>query len=355
MRKTFSSVSLFTAIVLLVFCASLSAEWEEKKKYHYVPDGKKTAPTARDKKLAGLKKSLAPYRSAFEIETTTSNQVTAERGTRLSIPANAFVDGRGRLVAGKVSVRVTEVIDPLDFVGAGVDLTYFNEKDQREFFQSAGMFRVDAAAAGDEPVALAPGRKIGIEFPNVVPGDEFWVYRHDANMQWKRHGHNQQGEGNMFSVGTRRYSIDALNTWWNFDKPLPEIACAQGRVQWQKDAGRTAFTVHSVGISYKGSFARREQDLSSFRVNVHKGSIARFLVIDTSGRIGITPPVSVWNKTGFDRAEDAAKNVCQDIGTIEVAAVDETIASDKKRLSEFLGLEVREYRVNYDSPGKPGP
>ncbi len=343
MRKKCRPVSLFTVIVLLVFCASLYAEWEEKKKYHYVPDGKKTAPTARDKKLAGLKKSLAPYRSAFEIETITSNQVTAERGTRLSIPANAFVDGRGRPVAGKVSVRVT------------VDLTYFNEKDRREFFQSAGMFRVDAAVAGDEPVALAPGKKIGIEFPNVVPGDEFWVYRHDANMQWKRHGHNQQGEGSMFSVGTRRYSIDALNTWWNFDKPLPEIACAQGRVQWRKDAGRTAFTVHSVGISYKGSFARRKQDLSSFRVNVHKASIARFLVIDTSGRIGITPPVSVWNKTGFDRAEDAAKNVCQDIGTIEVAAVDETIASDKKRLSEFLGLEVREYRVNYDSPTKPVP
>ena len=99
MRKVLSPIFLFPAIGLLLICASLSAEWEEKKKYHYVPDGKKTAPTARDKKLAGLKKSLAPYRSTFEIETTTSNQVTAERGTRLSIPANAFVDGRGRPVA----------------------------------------------------------------------------------------------------------------------------------------------------------------------------------------------------------------------------------------------------------------
>ncbi|MFO1527014.1 MAG: hypothetical protein U1F16_13700 [Turneriella sp.] len=324
----------------------LGAEWEEKKKYHYLPEGKKGKSSAAQSKYGIIKKALAPPLSVFEIEPTQPNQIAAERGTRLTIPVNAFVDAKGRPVAGRVTLRVREVIDPLDFVGSGVDLTYFNDKGQREFFQSAGMFRVDAAT-GDQQVELAPGKKIGIEFPNIVPGDEFWVYRHDTNLQWKRHGHNQSLEGGTFTVGTRRYQIDALNTWWNFDKPLPEIACAEGRIKWDKDTVKKSFIVYSVGISYKGAFGRHLDDADSFRINVHKGALARFLVLHNSGRVGITPVVSVWNKTGYDKADNAAANPCQNVGVISVVPVDETIASDKKRLSEFLGLEVREYRVDY--------
>jgi hypothetical protein len=60
------------------------------------------------------------------------------------VPGSAFVDAKGRKVTRKVRLELIEVIDPLDFVTADVDLTFYPERGGREMFQSAGMFRVNA-------------------------------------------------------------------------------------------------------------------------------------------------------------------------------------------------------------------
>lgn len=329
--------------------------WEEKEKYHYLEEKKKKTKPDQRLNAKRILKILAPATSIFKINPDRANQVVAQRGTRVTIPKDGIVTAGGRPCVGLAEIVITEVIDPLDFVSAGVDLTYINPQGKLEYFQSAGMFKIDVRTPEGDRLALAPGSKVEVEFPNVKPGDEFYVYRHDANMKWKLHGHNQEIDGGALRIGTRRYSIDAFDTWWNFDKPVPEAACAKGRVAWEKGTPATPFSVNSIGVSYKGAFRRHVDKADTFKVNVHKATIARFLVLDNSGRVGISDPVAVWNKTGFDGAEESAANQCQDIGTIEVKRIDETILSDKKRLSEYLGLEVREYKVDYNRPAPNGP
>lgn len=357
MHMTVKARVLLLAVVSLIV-PSLphhAAEWEDKPKYHYLPDAKPTLlPGYKGKALLQLRKSLLPERSIIEIEPALENRITAGRGTLLKIPVNAFADERGRPVAARVRLKVTEVIDALDFVGAGVDLTFTNDRGKLEFFQSAGMFKVDAETVSGQRVQMAAGKKIQVQFPNIEPGDDFWVYRHNKEKQWKLHGHNQsfQGEGG-FRVGTRVYQIDALNTWFNFDKPVPEATCAKGSVK-RKDGNQVAaFAVYSVGVSYKGAFARHVSNTSLFKVNVHKSADARFLVFDNTGAVGITPVIRTSDKTGFDQAEEGAKNFCQDIGIIEVAPIDAAILADKKRLYDFLGLPVTEYQVDYQARPEP--
>lgn len=349
---------MFRHAVFLILAAGalFAGSWEEKDKYHYLPGADEAArKTKRTGLVARFFKAGYPTATRFEIDVAVGGTYTAGRGTQVIVPGHAFVDAKGRKVTQKVKLELIEVIDPLDFVTADVDLTFFNEQGGREMFQSAGMFRVNAHELSGGAVALAPGKAVRILFPNIRPGNEFSVYRHDAEGKWKLHGHNQEIDGRGITIGTRRYTIDALNTWWNFDVPKPEGACAKGRVV--KADGSTAknYTVYSIGMSYKGTFSRRIQTGAAFRVNVHKSQQARFLVIEDTGQIGISATVATTDKTGFDGNEEGPQNVCQDIGEIKIAAVDELILSDKKRLSDYLGLEVKEYKVNYEDKGNRVP
>jgi hypothetical protein len=332
-----------------------AANWEEKEYYHYLPDGKSTIlPGYRGKALLQLRKLLQPEISVIEFEPALANTITAGRGTMLTIPVNAFVDERGRTIAVRVRLRITEVIDPLDFIGAGVDLTYINETGKLEFFQSAGMFKVDAESISGTRLQLAPGKKLRVEFPNVEPKGDFWVYQHNKDKKWKLHGHNQSfGQEGGFRIGTRVYQIDALNTWYNFDKPLPEATCAKGNVKRKDGKPMAEYAVYSVGISYKGSFARHVKGSSQFKVNAHKSSSVRFLVFDSTGAVGITPLIQTTGKRGFDKDEEGPNNFCQDIGTIEIAPLEADILSHRTKLANFLGLPVTEYQVDYQE--KPAP
>jgi len=342
-------------IRLLFFCGLgftlWASSWEEKEKYHYLPGADEAAKTAkRSPAVPRIFKTGAPAVTRFEVAAATGGSFTGTRGTSLVVPGSAFVDAKGRKVTQKVRLELIEIIDPLDFVTADVDLTFYPERGGREMFQSAGIFRVNAHELSGGAVSLRAGKGIRIQFPNIRAGEEFFVYRHDAEGKWKLHGHNQQSFGDApggLTVGTRRYTIDALNTWWNFDVPKPEGACAKGRVVKADGSAVKNFSVYSIGLSYKGTFARRIEAGSAFKVNVHKAAQARFLVIENSGQLGISAPVSVTDKTGFDGAEEGPQNFCQDIGEIKIAAVDEAVLSDKKKLSDYLGLEVSDYKVNY--------
>ena len=349
---------ILASFLFVSWISEIIANWDAREKYHYLPNDKQLKNSKKkNKTLQKILNTAAPAATKNEINPTIKNELIAARGTKVGIPADAFVDKKGALVSANVKIEIVEVIDPIDFVSAGVDLVYYPEKNRREFFQSAGMFKINAAEMNGQMLSLAPGKKLEVQFPNIVPGDEFFVYRQDARQQWELHGHNQSTTGKEesrggISIGTRRYNIDALNTWWNFDKPVPHAACAKGSVQ-KTDGNLTKFTVYSIGISVKGSFARYIANSATFKVNVHKSTRSRFMVIDDTGALGISPEIQITDKTGFDQAEEGPQNFCQDIGVIKIAPVPDEIASDKRKLSEFLGLPISDYKVDYQVGGTP--
>lgn len=318
-----------------------------------------------------------PAESHFNIIAERPSNVTAKRGTRFDIPKDAFVFDDGTPVRGGVEFKVKEVIDDFDFVTSGVSLTATDENGNEVYFQSAGMFHV-AAMAGGKELKLAPGKSIGVEFPDIVPGDEFFVYKMDEKGQWKKHGHNRellaQGTGSNkqgredegYYVGVRNYAIDGL-TWWNFDSPYPHVACLKGKIDDPDKVFSPPYTIHSIGMSYKGDFSLYLND-KSFKTVAHRSKTIKLFVVDSKENAGVSAVIQVSRKKGHFKYKEGEmvaevdektyrlsgkkyRNFCQDVGKIVIKKLPANVLKDKKAFSRYLGLNPEYYHVSYPTDG----
>jgi len=328
--------------------------------------------------------ALGPTESEFTLDAENQNSVTASRGSRFSLPPSAFIDQNGKAVRGKITFRIKEVIDALDFVTSGVHLNYATPSGEVQYFQSAGMFHVSAEKNGEE-LRLAPGKTITVDFPNIVPGDEFQLYKMDRDGAWKKSESQEQREERIetpreaveiapsmndapagggqpaalppfeepgtFTIGTRRVRIDGL-TWWNFDSPYPHVACLKGELKHPTGQPIKRYQIVTIGINYKGGFSR-SLTANRFKINAHRGKVAKILVVDQNGNIAISSAITVTNRKGFDKYAEGAtlpegeKNFCEGVGSLELKAVDQKILEDKEAFRNYLGLPREFYRINY--------
>lgn len=103
-------------------------------------------------------------------------------GTKISIPANAFVDKQGRTVTGEVTISYREFRDAADIIVSGIPMKY-DSAGQSIDFESAGMFELAAAAQGSE-VNVAPGKHISMDFAATKNESSFNFYRLDEQSGW---------------------------------------------------------------------------------------------------------------------------------------------------------------------------
>lgn len=104
-------------------------------------------------------------------------------GTKIFIPANAFVDANGNQVKEEVTIDYREFRDPVDILVSGIPMVY-DSAGQKGDFESAGMFEINASVNGKE-VFLAPGKKVGVEFAVVDTASTFNFYRLDPATGWE--------------------------------------------------------------------------------------------------------------------------------------------------------------------------
>lgn len=108
-------------------------------------------------------------------------------GTQLIIPADAFTDRNGLLLKEPVTLRYTELRDPVDFIFSGIPMSFPNEQGM-SYFRSAGMFELRASAKGEE-VFLREDTDIQIRFASTSPGDEFVFWKLDEDTgEWTQEG-----------------------------------------------------------------------------------------------------------------------------------------------------------------------
>ncbi len=110
-------------------------------------------------------------------------------GSRLVVPAAAFMDDRGRLIEGEIDLHYREMHDYVDFFLAGVPMVY-DSADSRYYLESAGMIEIIATRNG-KPVDLQPGKAIEVELvseirvPKVNVPPSYNIYQLDtAARQW---------------------------------------------------------------------------------------------------------------------------------------------------------------------------
>ena len=110
-------------------------------------------------------------------------------GSRMVVPAAAFMNDRGTAVEGEVNIHFKEYHDFVDFFLSGIPLHY-DSAGQRYHLESAGMVEIYAEQNGQR-LTLAPNKAIEVELVseiilpngNIVPN--YNIYRLDtANRNW---------------------------------------------------------------------------------------------------------------------------------------------------------------------------
>lgn len=94
-------------------------------------------------------------------------------GSRLVVPAAAFMTDRGAMVGGEVEIYYRELHDYVDFFVAGIPMDYDSLGTQR-YLTSAGMVEVYAEQNGKR-LQLAPGKFIQVELISEVSVNDYFT------------------------------------------------------------------------------------------------------------------------------------------------------------------------------------
>jgi hypothetical protein len=116
-----------------------------------------------------LEKAVARFAS-FRVDVNQGGVYEYESGSRLVVPAAAFMDDRGKLVEGEVEIKYREYHDFVDFFLSGIPMVY-DSANVKYTMESAGMIEIYAEQDGKR-VRMAPGKNISVEMIsriNVAP------------------------------------------------------------------------------------------------------------------------------------------------------------------------------------------
>ncbi|MBC7862665.1 MAG: hypothetical protein IAF38_06795 [Bacteroidia bacterium] len=127
---------------------------------------------------------LVKPKENFSIAATKTQVIDCENGTKITVPANAFVDSKGKKVTGNVSIGYREFRNQADVLVSGIPMV-FDSAGTKKQFESAGMFEISANVNGEE-VFLAKGKKFEVQFPlsDNEEGYNFYYYN-DEKGNWE--------------------------------------------------------------------------------------------------------------------------------------------------------------------------
>ena len=116
--------------------------------------------TAAFSSLSSFYANHASLPQSFEFNAAIENQFTTVKGTKIKIPANAFVDQFNQPVSGMVKLEFKDVYAKSDMLFSGLSTTYLNANP----LKSAGMFFIKATQ-NNVYLLLAKGKSIEIKQP----------------------------------------------------------------------------------------------------------------------------------------------------------------------------------------------
>lgn len=119
-----------------------------------------------------------PEKESYLIDNSKDTILITDHGSFVSIPADCFCDNQGNEISGEVSVEFTEYSNTADILLSGIPMQ-FVENGDTQIFQSAGMCKIDAFAAGNY-LQLKEGKKIDIGLRNSAQDEDYNLYYFDT-------------------------------------------------------------------------------------------------------------------------------------------------------------------------------
>ncbi|MGB0984239.1 MAG: bZIP transcription factor [Saprospiraceae bacterium] len=118
--------------------------------------------------------------NTFIIEGTQGGTLEYESGSKVIVPANAFVDKNGEPLSGAIEIKFKEYHDFVDFFIAGIPMKYDSAGTNQ--LVSAGMIDIQAFQNGI-PVALDKSKPLDIELASTIdynPAHTYNIYKLDT-------------------------------------------------------------------------------------------------------------------------------------------------------------------------------
>jgi hypothetical protein len=131
--------------------------------------------------------SVAVEYKEYKLDAGKATEISTCRGTRISIPEDAFVYDDGTPVEGEVTLKYREFNNPVEIFRSGIPMQY-DSANTDYVFESAGMIEL-IAQKGEKNVALAKNKAIDVALKSDNSEDRFNVYYLDtAKRNWVYQG-----------------------------------------------------------------------------------------------------------------------------------------------------------------------
>ena len=122
--------------------------------------------------------------SVYTVDADSGKDIICASGSKIKIPANAFTDGQGQVLRGKVRVKYREFRDAVDIFVSGIPMSYDSGGTKYQF-ESAGMCEI-LADQNDKPVNPNPASPITIQYKSNYGGTQYNLYELDTTARnWK--------------------------------------------------------------------------------------------------------------------------------------------------------------------------
>ena len=152
-----------------------------------------TASCNLSEKSSSKKFVDAPFESAtnayteMEVNAAEGKTISLPNGTKLVVPANAFVDADNNPIQGKVNLKYKEFHDAADIILSGIPMTY-DSGGTKMNFQTAGMFEILGFQNG-QPIFIGKDKSVEVKMGSYVRENNYNFYRLDTvSKNWSYQG-----------------------------------------------------------------------------------------------------------------------------------------------------------------------
>lgn len=133
--------------------------------------------------IGAVSKNLETPFQVSTIDPSVPNVIQGEK-ILVQFPANAFVDGKGKVVKGEVEVRFREFTDAVDIALNGIPMNMESDSETVGMY-SAGMFEIRVRKGGEE-LNVNPDAPYSVTTTMDVAGDDYRFFSiNDSSGKWE--------------------------------------------------------------------------------------------------------------------------------------------------------------------------
>ena len=170
-----------------------------------------------------------PVIQNYTVNSNVYNTITGNKGTRITIPGNAFVDQNGNPVSGNISFELQEVFSAGDMIATGKMTS-----SGGQLLASGGEMYINATQ-GSSQLKLAPGKSLEFKVPTNSYDSQMGLFTGNGgdadNFDWVPNSTpvSQCVDSSIVILGNYCFNLDTLINWINCDyfysdpRPLTEV------------------------------------------------------------------------------------------------------------------------------------